>query len=71
VTARTEDGLSLRILTLIDEYTRSVGFLKQPVDYEHRMYWSSSVTCLFIGDCQDSFTRIMGQSLQRKLSGTG
>ena len=72
VATRTEDGRALRILTLIDEYTRECLALKVA-----RRLRSQNVLeqlgYLFIyrGLCPDIFVRIMGRNLLQKLLDTG
>ena len=67
---RTEDGLSLRIQTLINEYTREC--LAHKVARRLRSQdVLKQLGYLFIVDCQVSFDQIMAQSLQQKPSDNG
>ena len=71
VATRTEDGLSLRIPTLIDEYTRECLALKVARRLRSQDVLNNSAICSFIVVCQGSFDQIMAQSLRQKPSDTG
>ena len=72
VMARTMDGRSFRILTILDEYTRECLAMKVDRDVSgHRMLLISCITCFCSGVYLSISGLIMGRSLRQRQYETG
>ncbi len=70
--ARTHDGRSLRLLVVLDEYTRQCPVARRgPPGSARSTCWSVCRTFSCAVACQSTSARITAQSLRRRRSGSG